>query len=53
MYSNGEDVVYRILTNLDYWHTLEQKLEEFYVRNIIPEILSGKIFQEQYGSFPI
>ena len=51
MYSNGEVVVDQILTDLDYWNTLEQKLEEFYVRNIIPEILSGKIFQQEYGSF--
>ena len=51
MYSNDEVVVDRILTDLDYWNTLEQKLKEFYVRNIIPEILSGKIIQEDYGSF--
>ena len=51
MYSNSEVVVDRILTDLDYWNTLEQKLEEFYVRNIIPETLSGKVFQEEYGSF--
>ena len=50
MYSNDEVVVDQILTDLDYWNTLEQKLEEFYVRNIIPETLSGKIFQEEYGS---
>ena len=49
MYSNGEVFVDRIMTDLDYWNTLEQKLEEFYVRNIFPEILSGKIFQEEYG----
>ena len=51
VYSNDEVVVDRILTDLDYWNTLEQKLKEFYVRNIIPEILSGKIIQEDYGSF--
>ena len=50
VYSNGEVVVDRILTDLDYWNTFVQKLE-FYVRNTIPEILSGKIFQEEYGSF--
>ena len=51
VYSNGEVVVDRILADLDYWSTLEQKLEKFYVCNVIPEILSGKIFQEEYGSF--
>lgn len=50
VYSNGEVIVDRILADLDYWDTLEQKLEEFYVHNVIPEILSGKIFQEEYGS---
>ena len=42
VYSNGEVVVDRILADLDYWSTLEQKLEDFYVHDIIPEILSGK-----------
>ena len=37
VYRNGEVVVDR----LDYWSTLEQKLEEFYVHNVIPEILPG------------
>ena len=31
--------------------TIEQKLEDFYVHDVIPEILSGKIFQEEYGLF--
>ena len=44
MYINGEVFVDQSLTDLDYWNTLEQKLEEFYVCNIIPEILSDKIF---------
>lgn len=51
VYSNGEVVVDRILADLDYWNTLVHKLEQFYVCNVIPEILSGKIFQEEYGSF--
>ena len=45
VYSNGEVIVDWILADLDYGNTLEQKLEEFYVHNVIPEILSGKIFQ--------
>ena len=50
VYSNGEVVVDRIFADLDYCKILKQKLEEFYVRNIIPEILSGKTFQEEYDS---
>jgi len=44
VYSNGEVVVDRILADLEYWGTLEEKLEEFYVRYMVPEILSGKVF---------
>ena len=48
VYSNGEVVVDRILADLEYWGTLEEKLEEFYVRYMVPEILSGRIFLEEY-----
>jgi len=51
VYSNGQVVVDRILADLEYWATIEHKLEEFYVHNVVPEILSGTIFLEDYGSF--
>ena len=38
----------RKLADLEFWDTLEQKLEEFYVRYMVPEILSGKILMEEY-----
>ena len=40
VYSNREVVVDRILADLEYWDTLEEKWEEFYVRYMVPEILS-------------
>ena len=49
VYSNGEVVVDRILADLEYWGTLEEKLEEFYVRYMVPEILSRKFFLEEYN----
>lgn len=49
VYSNGEIVVDRILADINYWDHLSEKLEEFYVQHVIPEVLSGKIFQEEYG----
>ena len=50
VYSNEEIVIDRILANVDYWDHLSEKLEEFYVQHVIPEVLSGKIFQEEYGT---
>jgi len=39
-------VVDCILADLEYWDILSEKLEDFYVHYVVPEILSGKIFQE-------
>ena len=50
VYSNGEVVVDRILADVEYWDELSEKLEDFYVHYVVPEILSGKIFQEEYSS---
>ena len=50
VYSNEEIVIDRILANVDYWDRLSEKLEEFHVQHVIPEVLSGKIFQEEYGT---
>jgi len=51
VYSNGEVIINCIIADLDYWCTLEEALEVFYLHNVIPEILSGKILLEEYGSF--
>ena len=48
VYSNGEVVVDRILADVDYWDILSEKSEDFYVHYVVPEILSGKNFQEEY-----
>jgi len=48
VYSNGEVVIDRISADQEYRGTLEQKLEELYVHYMVPEILSGKIFMEEY-----
>ena len=47
VYSNGEIVIDRIVANLNYWDHLSEKLEQFYIQHVIPEVLSGKIFQEE------
>ena len=44
VYSNGEIVIDRILADLNYWDHLSEKLEQFYIQHVIPEVLSGKIF---------
>ena len=51
VYSNGQVVVDRIFRDLEYWNQLEETLEKIYVRFVIPEILSGEIFLDDYGSF--
>jgi len=51
VYSNGEVVVDHILADLEYWDTLQEKLEEFYVRYMVPEILPGKIFLKEYQCY--
>ena len=50
VYSNGCVIVDRILADLDYWNNLMEKLEHFYVTHVIPEILSGRIFMEEFGT---
>ena len=49
VYSNGQIVVDRIIADNDYWDHLFEKLEDFNVQHVIPEVLSGRIFQEEYG----
>ena len=50
VYSNGCVIVDQILANLDYWNNLLEKLKHFYVTHVIPEILSGRIFMEEFGT---
>ena len=46
--SNDTVVVDQIVANYDYWMDLLEKLEQFYLQHVIPELLSGKIFQEEF-----
>ena len=50
VFSNDVVVVDRILADYDYWSELCETLEEFYVHHVIPEILSGTIFKEEYAT---
>ena len=52
VYSNGCVIVDRILADLDYWNNLMEKLEHFYVTHVIPEVLSARIFMEEFGTTP-
>ena len=53
VYSNGCVIVDQMLANLDYWSNLMEKLEHFYVTHVIPEILSGRIFMEEFGRYKL
>jgi len=46
VFSNNTVVVDRIVADYNYWVDLLEKLEQFYLQHVIPEILSAKIFQE-------
>ena len=50
VFSNDTVVVDRIVADYDYWMDLLEKLEQFYLQHVIPELLSGKIFQEEFGT---
>ena len=47
VYSNGVVVEDRILADADYWKNLEEKLEQFYLYYIVPEILTKRSNLEQ------
>ena len=49
VFSGGEIVIDRILADVEYWNSLCEKLDGFYVQHIIYEILSAKIFLEENG----
>ena len=50
VFSNGSVIVDRILADHDYWTKMCDVLDEFYVQHVVPEILSGRIFKEEYAS---
>ena len=50
VYSNSTVVVDHILPDVEYRNELEQTLEDFYVCHVIPEILSRRIFMEEYNA---
>ena len=50
MFSNGTVVVDWIIADYDYWTELQEKLEQFYLHHVVPELLSGKIFQQEFGT---
>jgi len=49
VHNNGQIVIDSILTDINYWDHLSEKLKDFYVQHVIPEVLSERIFQEEYG----
>ena len=38
----------RIIADADYWNHLSERLEQFNVTHVIPEILSGKTLMEEF-----
>ena len=49
VYSNGEVIVDHIVADYDYWTELNDKLDNFYMQYVVPEVLSGTIFMEEYA----
>ena len=50
VFSNKTVVVDRIIADYDYWTNLLEKLEQFYLQRVVPELLTGKIFQQEFGT---
>ena len=50
VFSNGQVAVDCILADYDYWLKLSEVLDRFYVQHVVPEILSGVIFTDEYKS---
>ena len=48
VYSNDSVIVDRIIADADYWNHLSERLEQFYVTHVIPEILFEKILMEEF-----
>ena len=49
VYSKGTVIVDRIINDFGYWTLLSETLDNFYVQNVVPEILSGSIFKQEYN----
>ena len=49
VFSNGQIhvVVDRILADFDYWAELNDTLDNFYMQNVVPEILSGSLLKKR------
>ena len=41
VFSNDTVVVDRIIADYDYWTNFLEKLEQFYLQHVVPELLSG------------
>ena len=50
VFSNGSVIVDCILADHDHWIKMCDVLDEFYVQHVVPEIVSGRIFKEEYAS---
>ena len=37
------------MADYDYWTELNDKVDNFYMQYVVPEILSGAIFMEEYA----
>ena len=48
VYSNRSVVVDRILSDFSYWTQLNETLDNFYAEHVVPEILCGSIFKQEY-----
>ena len=48
VYSNRTVVVDRILNDFSYWIKLNETLDNFYIEHVVPEILCGSIFKQEY-----
>ena len=48
VFSNDTVEVDRIVADYDYWVDLLEKLEQFYLQHVIPELSADKTFQEEF-----
>ena len=48
VYSNHTMIVDHIISDFRFWTQMIETLDNFYVRHIVPEILCGTIFKQEY-----
>ena len=48
VYSNHTVIVDHIISDFSYWTQMIETLNNFYARHIVPEILCGTIFKQEY-----